>query len=91
MIVKPIVFSTPAQVCPLGSINKYAQDLGLDWMSFSVCASSGKYAKAVAAQHEDGVKKKITGTPTFYLNGKRFDGFVPLEDLRKLMGVKVGK
>ncbi len=74
-----------------GTFLKVAQDLGLDWMSFSVCASSGKYAKAVAAQHEAGVKNKITGTPTFYLNGKRFDGFVPLEDLRKMMGVKAGK
>jgi len=74
-----------------GTFLKVAQDLNLDWMGFSVCLSSGKYSKAVAAQHEDGVKKKITGTPTFYLNGKRFGGFVPLEELRKMMGVKEGK
>jgi protein-disulfide isomerase len=73
-----------------GTFLKIAQDLGLDWMAFSLCLSSGKYGSAVAAQHEGGVKNKITGTPTFYLNGKRFDGFVPLEDLRKLMGA-VGK
>lgn len=53
--------------------------------------NTGKYRAAVAAQHEDGVKKKIDGTPTFYLNGKRFYGSVPLEDLRKLVGVKEGK
>ena len=74
-----------------GTFLKTAQDLGLDWMVFSVCLNSGKYSSVVAAQHEAGVKNKITGTPTFYLNGKRFDGFVPLEDLRKLMGVKEGK
>lgn len=74
-----------------GTFLKVAQDLGLDWMVFSVCVSSGKYSKAVAAQQEDGVKNKINVTPTFYLNGKRFDGFVPLEDLRKMMGVKAGK
>jgi protein-disulfide isomerase len=74
-----------------GTFLKVAQDLGLDWMGFSVCLSSGKYSSVVAAQHEAGVKNKITGTPTFYLNGKRFDGFVPLEDLRKIMGVKTEK
>jgi protein-disulfide isomerase len=74
-----------------GTFLKVAQDLKLDWMVFSVCVSSGKYSKAVAAQYEAGVKKKITGTPTFYLNGKRFDGFVPVEEFRKLMGVKEGK
>lgn len=74
-----------------GTFFKIAQDLGLDWMSFSLCVSSGKYGSAVAAQHEAGVKNKVTGTPTFYLNGKRFGGFVPLEDLRKMMGVKEGK
>jgi protein-disulfide isomerase len=74
-----------------GTFLKVAQDLGLDWMAFSVCLSSGKYSKAVAAQHGAGVKNKITGTPTFYLNGKRFDGFVPIEELRKLMGMKTEK
>ena len=72
-----------------GTFLKTAQDLGLDWLAFSVCLNSGKYGKAVAAQHDDGVKNKITGTPTFYLNGKRFDGFMPVEDFRKLVGVNV--
>ncbi len=72
-----------------GTFLKTAQDLGLDWVSFSVCLSSGTHGKAVAAQYEDGVKNKITGTPTFYLNGKRFDGFVPVEELRKMMGMTV--
>jgi protein-disulfide isomerase len=74
-----------------GTFLKVAQDLRLDWIGFSLCVSSGKYGSVVAAQHEAGVKNKITGTPTFYLNGKRFDGFVPIEELRKMMGVKAGK
>ncbi|OGW39295.1 MAG: hypothetical protein A2X58_13095 [Nitrospirae bacterium GWC2_56_14] len=74
-----------------GTFLKVAQNLKLDWMTFSVCVTSGKYTKAVAAQYEAGVKNKITGTPTFYLNGKRFDGFMPVEEFRKLMGVKEGK
>ncbi len=65
-----------------------AHALNLDWLAFNMCLNTGKYAKAVEAQLQEGQSKKIQGTPTFYLNGKRFDGFVPLDDLRKMMGVK---
>lgn len=65
-----------------------AQDLGLDWLVFSLCMSSGKHGPLVETQIRDGVKNKVTGTPTFYLNGKRFTGFVPLEELRKLFSSK---
>jgi protein-disulfide isomerase len=67
---------------------KTARGLGLDWLSFTMCLNTGKKAEVVAAQHADGIKKKIDGTPTFYLNGKRFDGFVPIDKLRNMMGVK---
>jgi protein-disulfide isomerase len=73
-----------------GTFPEIAQDLGLDRTTFSKCLTSGKNVSAVATQHEDGVKNKITGTPTFYINGKRFDGFVPLEELRNLMEAHVG-
>lgn len=74
-----------------GTFIKVAQDLGLDWTGFSLCLASGKFVSAVEAQREDGVKNKVAATPTFYLNGKRFDGFVPLEDMTKLMGVRPEK
>src|SRR5574341_734091 len=74
-----------------GTFIKAAQDLGLDWTGFSLCLASGKFVSAVEAQREDGVKNKVAATPTFYLNGKRFDGFVPLEDMKKLMGAVPGK
>ncbi len=69
------------------TFGKLAQDLKLDINSFSICVSGGKYAAVVAAQRESGVKKKIRGTPTFWLNGKRFEGGVPLDELRKMVGV----
>jgi protein-disulfide isomerase len=65
-----------------------AKKLRLDGLSFGVCLNTGKFSKRVAEQREDGLKKKIKGTPSFYLNDKRFDGFVPLEELRKMTGVK---
>ncbi len=71
-----------------GTFMQLAQDLKLNPVSFNICMNSNKYVSAVAAQREDGVKKFIKGTPTFWLNGKRFDGFVPVEELKKLVGVR---
>lgn len=65
---------------------RIARDLNLNMISFQLCITTGAKRGAVLAQLEEGRKKKIGGTPTFYLNGKRFDGFVPEEELRKLAG-----
>lgn len=65
-----------------------ARQLHLDPIAFGFCLNTGTHSAAVAAQHEEGVKKMVDATPTFYLNGKRFNGFVPLEEFRKLVGVK---
>ncbi len=65
-----------------------AWKLHLDALAFGACLNAGKYRTAVAAQREDGVNNKINATPTFYLNGKRFEGFVPLEKFRTLVGAK---
>ena len=51
-----------------------AQRVGLNTSSFGKCLKSGKHTSTVVAQHKDGVNLKISGTPTFYLNGKRFNG-----------------
>jgi protein-disulfide isomerase len=65
-----------------------ARRLGLDAPSFEKCLGAGTYTSAIAGQVESGMKMRITGTPTLYLNGTRFDGFVPLEVLRTLVRVK---
>lgn len=65
-----------------------ARKLRLDGLSFGICLNTGKYSSIVTGQLQDAVNKKIQGTPTFYVNGKRFDGFVPLNELRKMLAVK---
>jgi hypothetical protein len=41
-----------------------------------------RYRPRVVAQRDDGIKRQITGTPTLYIDGKRFDGMMPMEQLR---------
>lgn len=62
-----------------------AGHLKLDENLFSQCFQSGKFRKQVYQEYQDGVRRRITGTPTFFVNGKRFDGALPVKDLRALL------
>lgn len=63
--------------------------LGLDASRIEACLTSGKYRDRVAGQRADGVGKVVRGTPTFFVNGKRFIGAIPIDQL-KLELMKIG-
>jgi protein-disulfide isomerase len=52
----------------------YASQLGLNTESFDSCLDSGKYESEVQKDTEDGRNYGVTGTPTFFINGKKFVG-----------------
>ena len=81
------LFSTEGRITEDG-LTSLAQKQGLDWMAFGLCMKTGKHRADVASMHESGVKLKITATPTFFLNGKRYTGSMAPDDLRKLLGIK---
>ncbi len=61
-----------------------ARAMELDLDAFETCLTSGKFRARVLAQREEGASKKILGTPTFFVNGKRYGGALPYADLKKL-------
>ena len=65
------------------SFTKIGGRLGLDTKALTACVASQRFQPRVAVQQQDGVRRRITGTPTFYVNGKRFDGLIPLGQLKK--------
>ncbi|HVP00125.1 MAG TPA: thioredoxin domain-containing protein [Bryobacteraceae bacterium] len=52
----------------------WAADVGLDLNSFRADLDSHKYAARVHAEEQEGEVAGVEGTPTFYINGKRFNG-----------------
>ena len=56
-----------------------AQDTGLDTASFKACVASGKHQAAVQKDIEEGKRLDVTGTPTFFINGRVLTGAQPLE------------
>jgi protein-disulfide isomerase len=52
----------------------YAESLGLDVPRFERDLEVGTYAKKVRDDFRSGVRSGVNGTPTFFVNGERYDG-----------------
>ncbi|AMR30001.1 disulfide bond formation protein DsbA [Mucilaginibacter sp. PAMC 26640] len=52
----------------------YAGDLGLNIRQFEQNMQSRALRAIIEADYESGLKSGVTGTPTFYINGKKYDG-----------------
>ena len=52
----------------------YAKLLGLDIEQFSRDLEAGTYAKRVRDDFRSGVRSGVNGTPSFFVNGERYDG-----------------
>jgi len=57
---------------------QYAKEIGLNTSDFNRCLDSGKYQQEVAQDAEEALKLGVTGTPTFFINGKKLSGALPL-------------
>ncbi|MEJ7665768.1 MAG: DsbA family protein [Hymenobacter sp.] len=52
----------------------YARQLGLDVEQFNQDMKSPATADKVEADFESGARSGVNGTPSFFLNGQKFDG-----------------
>ena len=72
---------------------KHAEAVGLDVDRFQRELEEGKYADRVREDFKSGVRSGVNGTPTFFINGTRYDGAWDLESLleviEKPLGIRV--
>jgi protein-disulfide isomerase len=52
----------------------YAKSLGLDALQVARDLEAGTYEKRVSDDFRSGVRSGVNGTPTFFVNGDRYDG-----------------
>lgn len=55
-------------------LRHYAEELGLDLDRFDADMAGGRYAGRVREDFMSGVRSGVNGTPTFFINGDRYDG-----------------
>jgi protein-disulfide isomerase len=60
----------------------YARRLGLDASAFTECLDSGRYRDAVLAEQREGREAGVRATPTFFINQRKIEGALPLEEFR---------
>ncbi len=61
----------------------YAKDLNLDSQQFKKDMRSEEVARKVKDDFMNGVRSGVNGTPTFFINGIRFDGSYEVGSLQK--------
>jgi protein-disulfide isomerase len=61
----------------VADLKQYARDLGLNATKFNSCLDSGETTEIVKKDLEDGQKAGVSGTPTFFVNGKKIIGAQP--------------
>jgi len=53
---------------------RLAKQIGLDTNTFNVDSQDPEITKKVEADFKSGARSGVNGTPTFFINGTRFDG-----------------
>ncbi len=63
-------------------LKRYGAELGLDAAVFDPCVDGNVHSAKVASDESEGRGKGITGTPTFFINGKKIEGAYPYEQFK---------
>jgi len=71
------------------SLKNYALDLNLNAQQFNECLDSGLKKSIIERDILEGQKKKVTGTPTFFVDGQRLSGAQPFEKFKPLIERKL--
>lgn len=67
------------------NILTWAKEIGLDMNKFTADLDSGKYKKMVDREEDEGMTAGVMGTPTFFINGKRYNGAMEPEMVKPLL------
>ncbi|MDY7227306.1 DsbA family protein [Hyalangium rubrum] len=67
------------------SLDRYAQELGLDMAKYKAAMDSNKFEAQIAADSAQGTQIGAAGTPTFFVNGRKITGAKPIEVFRKMI------
>ncbi|QDE94093.1 thioredoxin [Myxococcus xanthus] len=73
------------------TLEKYAQELGLNVAKFKAALDSGKFRAKVEADMAAGNAVGANGTPTFFINGREFVGAQPFEAFKRVIDEEIGK
>jgi len=65
------------------ALRQYAQEIGLDAQTFNQCLDEEKYKHEVLGDQADGFLLGVGATPTFFIDGQKIEGVIPLEEFKQ--------
>lgn len=68
-------------------ILEYAQELGLDLEKFESDFSNPRYTSKVEEDLESGLRSGVNGTPSFFINGEKYEGEMTAEAISAYAGL----
>lgn len=71
---------------PRAKFVEYARRMALDVPGFESCLDADRHHETVRHNTRVAQQLQIRGTPTFFVNGARIQGAVPLEQMRAILG-----
>jgi protein-disulfide isomerase len=73
------------------SLDKYAQELGLNMSKFKADLDSGRYKGQIDAEMKEGTNLGVSGTPAVFINGRKISGAYPFETFKKIADEELAK
>ena len=73
------------------ALKQYAEELGLEMNSFTVCLDEHEYKDFVRADMEYAMSIGVQSTPTFYVNGQLVVGAQPIQVFREIIELELAK
>ncbi len=72
-----------------GDLGARAKRLGLDEKAFGSCLASDRHAAEVKKDLEDGILAGVSGTPTYFVNGRMITGARPFEAFAEIIDAEL--
>jgi len=72
-------------------LEQYAKEIGLDVTKFKAALDSGAFKARVDADSAAGTKAGASGTPTFFINGRKLVGAQPVEQFKAVIDDELKK
>ena len=82
------LFANQEHLAPV-DLEKYAKELKLDVAKWKADLASAK--ERVEKEHQEGEKNDLTGTPTLYINGRRYAGPLRYEEIKDWIDEELNK
>ncbi len=84
------IFADQAAMSP-EKYREYAREIGLDLARFDRDVADAKVKQRIDADAAEAARLGVSGTPSFFVNGRYLSGAVPFETIKVLLDEDLGK